>query len=459
MIIKQKSLIHILKGVKLLNGAFAGALLIAFGLFLFHYTKADRVQTLNLSTLNKREAPAAPRFDNDQIGKGALALCPEIQSFPFPDLSGEILFLAKNTRPDTPLYEIKLQVGLKGNEKSLKLTPGQTVYLAYDQEHLNFSKEITPLWIKPKLDEKGEVWLEMGIELYGEEGEKLLDEMREFKVSQKWKTKKVEEISNPQLTKGCEALKGGKWWGPDKLYETYGGKEFQKYNGCERFEIEIENGREILFIHEGDTFIWKEGKWIPTVETKGYSMAKILAISPYKIEWQVWDKEGMESASLTFNRERPPGIALRIEDVFSRMRRRTSSRISCRIDNRAKILKEGDWLIHTPTGWHTIKNYYEVEALLSLDIIGELFIFDGLEKIDGKEIFCGTLFDPMRTQKQHIRLPMTQNKSGEHSPPIINAFSTKIGPLNQEEPSATKAENKQTQKFELLEDCGIFGED
>lgn len=427
--------------------------------FFFCSSKESEDQTLNVSALKKKKEPPPSRFDPNLIGKGALALSSEIQSFPFPDLSGEVLFLAKNTRPDASLYEIKLQIGLKGSEKSLKINPEQTLYLAYDQEHLNFSKEVTPLWIKPKLDENGGDWLQMGIQLSNEEGEKLLNEVREFKVTQKWKTKKLEEVLDPQLKRGGEVLKQGKWWGPDKLFERYGGEEFEKYKGRERLEIQKDKGKKILFINEGDTFIWKDGEWAPSLETKGFPIGQVIAVSPYKIEWQVWDIGGLESVLISFNKERSSVISMRFEDIFSRLRRRTSSRVSCRIDNRATILKEGDWLVHTPTGWHTLKNYYEVEALLCFDTMGDLFIFDGLEKAEGKEVFCGTLFNPMRTEQHFVRLPMTQIKSGEHSPPIKNTFSTKIGPLANEEPSTGPSpRNNFTQKLEPIEEYDIFSE-
>ena len=92
MIIKQKSLNHIFKSIKLLNRAFAAGLFIIIAVFFFHFPKADEAQTLNLSSLNIKEGPQVSQFDNDQIGKGVLALRSEIQSFPFPDLSGEVLF-------------------------------------------------------------------------------------------------------------------------------------------------------------------------------------------------------------------------------------------------------------------------------------------------------------------------------------------------------------------------------
>ena len=92
-------------------------------------------------------------------------------------------------------------------------------------------------------------------------------------------------------------------------------------------------------------------------------------------------------------------------------------------------------------------------------MVGELFVFDGLEKVDGKEVFCGTLFNPMRTQEQSVRLPMTQNKGGEHSPPIKSAFSSKIGSPAPEEPSTAKGQSKRSHKLEAIEELDIFGED
>lgn len=292
-------------------------LLIVVIFFFFHLPKVREDDALNISSLNKEEEPLPPKFDHHLLEKGALALSSEIQNFPFPDLSGEVIFLAKNTRPDATLYEIKLHIGLKGSEKTLRVSPGQTVYLTYDQERLNFSKEITPLWIKPCLDESGELWLQMGIHLKDAQGGKVLQEMREFQIKQNWKTKKIKEAVDPQLKTAGDTLKNGKWWAPDKLFEKYGGQEFLQYNGCERLELLLDKGRQILFLNEGETFIWKEGEWIPSVETKGFPMGKVISVTPYKVEWQLWDRGGMESVTLTFNKEKSSVISMRIEDVFT----------------------------------------------------------------------------------------------------------------------------------------------
>ncbi|MDN3508875.1 MAG: hypothetical protein P0S93_02450, partial [Candidatus Neptunochlamydia sp.] len=456
---KQRSLIYILERIKKLNRTLVVLILIVTFLFFFHFSKENENKPLNISVLNKKNEPTPLRFDHQLIGEGALSLSREIQSFPFPNLSREVLFLGKNTRPDATGHELKLHIGLKGTEHSARINPRQTLYLAYEEKHLNFSKEVTPLWIKPHFDENGEIWLQMGIRFINDQGEKLLDEMREFQIKQKWKTKEIEEVVDPDLQMAANALKGGKWWGPDKLFGRYGGEEFQKFKGQERIELFSDQGREILFINHGDTFIWKGDKWIPSIETKGFPMGKVVATSPYKVEWQLWDKGGMESVLLTFNKEKSSEISLRIEDVFTKLRKRISSRVSCRIDNRRAILKEGDWLVHTATGWHTIKNYYEIEALLNLDVQGDLFIFDGLEKKEGQEVLCGTLFNPMRTKQHLVRLPIAQTKNGEHSPSKTNTFSTKIGPLATGKPvMGTPQRNNPNQKLEPIEECDIFSE-
>ena len=223
--------------------------------------------------------------------------------------------------------------------------------------------------------------------------------------------------------------------------------------------MENEHGKEFLFFKEDETYVWKDEKWVKSDQTKGYSVAKVISMSPYKLEWQFWDSEGLESVTLTFAREKAQSVSLRIEDVFTRLRKRTSSRISCRVDNRAKILREGDWLVHTSSGWHTIKHYYEVEALLNLDILGDLFIFDGIQVVDGKEIFAGSLFNPMRTEVKSVRLPLSHIKENEHSAHTKNSLSTKISALAHDENDSSIQRGRQSKKFEEIEDLELIDDD
>ncbi|MBF5059274.1 hypothetical protein [Candidatus Neptunochlamydia vexilliferae] len=382
----------------MLNKVLLAALIAVGAIFALYFALPAEDEPLKM--VPKKEEKRVHSFDYEVIGKGPLALRNEIQSFPFPDLSGEIAIVAQTSRPDIPSSETRFLLGLQGEE--VEVASGQNLYLSYSGKELGFSKEVTPLWVQPKVDEEGETWLEMGVELVSKEGEKLLDETRSFKVDVQ---ETFKEVGTEEIIEAVEQLKEAKWWGPDRLYSQYGGEDYEPYKECERLEVE---GKKILFASEGKTFVWRSGMWEESEETRGFVMARVEEISPYKMEVALWDKSGLESVLLTFKRERPSRMSLRVEELFTRIRQRTTSRISCRIDNRAVILKTGDWVIHKPNGWHIVKTASEVEAILNFEMEGELFVFDGLEKVDDKQIFCGALFNPMRTTSQSIKLPMTQ---------------------------------------------------
>ena len=407
---------------------------------------------------------SSPRFDYSKIGEGALALKSEIQNFPFPNLSGEVLFLGKNTRPDATFYDVSLHMGLKGCDKTLTVAPGQKLYLSYVEQHLYFAKETTPLWIKPYLNEKGEAWLEMGLRLASESGEVLLDEIRAFEIESSLKRDLARTVKDSLLTEGLEEMKKAKWWAPDRLFEAYGGEDYGKLVGMERLAFEQQEGPYFLYVKEGDSFIWKDGRWQVSRVTNQYPMARLTVASPYKMEWELWDKTGLEWVNVVHSREKVEGIPFRVEEIFTRMRQRTTSRISCRVDNKAAILKKGDWLIHLPTGWHVLKSLNEVETILNFKVKGELFVFDGLEKVEGKPIFCGTLFDQMRSQMQRVRLPFAQAKTSEHSPPIKKVISTKIRPATPDEQPVQKQRlkrprQKSRKRMQPIDDYGISGEE
>lgn len=366
------------------------------------------------------------------------------------------MFLGKNTRPDVSLYDVKLLMGLKGSDKSLQIAPGQKLYLSYSDKHLNFAKDSTPLWIKPYLNEKGETWLEMGAKLASESGEVLLDEVRSYEIEASLSKGLDDTIKDPVLAAGWEEMKKGKWWAPDKLFEGYGGADYSALVGSER--LEFEEGY-FLYVKEGDTFTWKDGKWQKSNETKGHPIARLSNLSPYKMDWELWDTSGLEKVKVSQMKEKVSGISLRVEEIFTRMRQRTSSRVSCQVDNKAVILKKGDWLIHTSAGWFILRSLKEVETVLDFKVKGELFVFDGLEKVDGKAVFCGTLFDTMRTQMQPVRLPVIQPKNTEHSPPTKKSISTKIRPATSEEQTTSKKKckrphQKTRQRKEPIDDYG-----
>ncbi|MCB1107132.1 MAG: hypothetical protein KDK76_03450 [Chlamydiia bacterium] len=448
MIAKIRSLIHIHNSINLLNKILSLFLAISLSLFLISYLSELKAEGVIPQPIKKASSHPLPLADYEKIGTGPLAVDSGIQSFPFPDLSREVLFLSISSRPDISEGASEILIGLKGNPKRMKVSPDTMLYLTYDENHLTFSEGPTPLWIKPKLGS-----LEMGMDLISENGELLLSERREQQVKIEGKPLKKEEVSDLGLIAAIQALEGARWWSPDRLFDQYAGAVYQKYKGLERLEI---LGKRILFSEEGKWFIWRDGEWEEGDKTERYPLAIIKEITPYKMDWQLWDASGLETVVLSFHRHHPQPLSIRPEDIFTRLRQRTTSRVSCRIDNHATILKVGDWLFRTESGWHTIKSSSEVDAIVKFKAFGELFIFDKLEKVDGKEVFCGSLFDQMRTELLAVRLPITQMKTLEHSHPAKKGGPSKAHPSTSSEGGNIRSNRKMSHKRLPKEEHEIF---
>ena len=250
MIARHRTLIYIQNWLRNLNIVLlsSAVALCAFFLYLLLAPLEENSLTFTDSIPTKKQDVK----NYDAIGAGALALRKEIQNFPVPDLSREVEIKAMTSRPDQSLYDLKLIIELKGGDR-LKTPLGRTLYLSYSEGTLKFSREVTPLWIKPYSIEGERVQFEMGISLNSEESGVLLEQKGAFSSGIGGKVLEVGEIQDPSLASGANELRSGKWWPPDRLFEEYGGEEYQEYKGLERLKL-VE---EVLFIREGDLFVWK----------------------------------------------------------------------------------------------------------------------------------------------------------------------------------------------------------
>src|SRR3990167_1313131 len=380
---------------------------------------------------------------------GPFAISSKLKSFPLPDFQKEIQFIHKSSRPDVSLDERILQIGLKKSKETINIISGQKAFLSYAADKgLKQSDEVTPLWIKPFITKEGQIMLELGLRLFGSNREKILDEKRDIAVDlfvEKDGRGINSTESHPQFGQAVSELQACKWLGKDYLFGAYGGEEYAKLGIHEHLECTDSFGNQVLYVKEGDTLIWEEGKWKTAAlgeETKNHYLAYLKTVSSNKMDWQVWDEVGLECRVVSLQREKTENLPLSVQEFLTGLRHRTSQRVSCRINNKATILKKGDWVHHTSSGWHIVKSLKEIEDILQFRVRGELFIFDGIEKKSGKSIFLGTLFSPMRTQMQNLKIPMSDQKKKTHSSPSKKGVSSKIQATSVDEDSSQdKLEN------------------
>ena len=77
------------------------------------------------------------------------------------------------------------------------------------------------------------------------------------------------------------------------------------------------------------------------------------------------------------------------------------------------LLKVGDWVLKTKRGWKRLKKSDEIDAYLNHHLVGDLFIFDALERKGGRVVLKGHFFNEMRTQKQKITVPIVSEKKAK----------------------------------------------
>lgn len=334
------------------------------------------------------------------IGEGPLklkcaAFCPLVMK-----LKEEVMILAQNTRPDVNQNQVELLVQLKtANEKQITLS-GALLYLKEENDQLHFSSSPTDFWIRPLFVEDG------GLRL---EAEKMGEKTHWVAHASEELGKKIrEKLLEKEVLSFTDVLKNAKFWGLDALVQHYAGKEHQELIG--KYKLIV--GDHAFFVSEGDLLVWQDGAWLLTKQGIPLEpLAQVRAVSSKGIELDVWDGSGFQMLQVKLNSNTSSKLLHSQNDQMpTAIRLRTSSQVACTLGKRRLILKEGDWLIKTKTGWRKLKSSNEIDDCLFHKIKGDLFIFDRLEKLPGKTLLHAHLFDEMRTQVQTLTIPVAAEK-------------------------------------------------
>ena len=197
----------------------------------------------------------------------------------------------------------------------------------------------------------------------------------------------------------------------------YAGPSFDQVKNKLRFEL----GNELIFASIGDVFVWNEKRWqVPKAPTGDFILAEVVDMSATQIEWLVWAVGGLDQARLKVSVQQPPQVTVNMEEVFSRLRMRNLKSVSCHIGQSSRLLRKGDWLEQSEGHWKHLRRLEEIDACIAGNHGKELFVCDGLEKLEDKWMLKGHVFDAKRTQAFPVCLPMhgpkkpTSNRSPIH---------------------------------------------
>ncbi len=386
------------------------AVFLGLSLFYFVYRwNSNGFETQGSMSLHKG---GKALFPYETIGSGALALHPRYAFGWVSRLAEELALIAYNSRPDIDPAQVKILVSLKNGKEQLTLPNGRSLYLKESEKGkgLLSSEVATALWIKPILLDNGAVLVEAGRKLVSKEG-KEGEEKGQFIISQQGG---VPASYNPGKQEYVSQLKAARGFTHDLLIQKYGGREYSPWKDKSVLELSSGSSTYGFFVTPGDYMIYDEGEW-RVAHREGLKndcpIAYIRAISGKSIDIEMWDEMGFCPLQLNVEMDRQARLQLKAEAMPSKVRLRSGTQVSCALGKRRVIIRQGDWLLKTQTGWRNLRRNEEIELYLNHRLKGELLIFDGIEQEQGCPVMKGNLFDETRTQVTPFALPIDSDKS------------------------------------------------
>ena len=275
----------------------------------------------------------------DKVGSGLFPLPESFELFRFVDLDKEISFLGINSRPDAVDFESDVYILFKQGGKMENVARGQKLFLAFTKEgRLKLQKDTTPLWMQLKEVQKESISVVLGARLKKESNDKVFEETQE--VILKARGEPLLTIS-PEFKELREVLSSAKWWGLDQLFQAYGGETFEEFKDLERIECMVGENHLNLHAKIGDLFYWEKGLFLKNNQkSKKTSLpAFFLRFVHFDtMEWELWDETGLKKVVLSKKKERPQPLGLQLEKIFTRVRLRTTSSISCHAQRGKQLL-------------------------------------------------------------------------------------------------------------------------
>ncbi len=386
-------------------------LLFAVFTFISLYQAKESVGRSDLVGFSKGKV-----FALEKIGQGALSLRSSKRAAILPDMSQEVVLLAKNVRPDLKSKEISFLFSLRSSRSEQRIKNGEVVFLSCDPQAggspvYRFSEKKTPLWIKPSFLDRNKVLVEVGLFLPSKDSEGFLEEKAQFFLQEE----PFKNSGKFQGEKWISSLEKARLWGFDVLLPKYNPRISQKF----KVEIPGSKGTVFCFMQPGDFLVWNGDAWIPIEDgTKagGRPLAQVKSMSPRGLEFEVWNEEGFYPQEIKLDMHSSPRMgSLKPDQIPQSVRARTAHQVSCCFAKRRYLLKPGDWVLKTSRGWKVLKRSLDIEEYLLHKIRGELCVFDSLVREQGKLIMKGYWVDEMRTQTQPFSIAVEGDRTFQKS--------------------------------------------
>lgn len=404
--------------------------LVAAGLLLlggyFHFIRPAEIPPISVA---KEKLPppkgafVQPAETYQKIGTPAIKLHTAPITPKLPDLRKVLVYYGKNGRPDAKPEVTQMHFSFMGNKTPSSVLPGGKLYLHYDRSltppQYVFSKnnQETCLWIEPFFQDGGGALVK--VTMCGEKDDIVREpaEYAQFMLPEKellriggtpW------EIGKYRVDGTLLARLKARWYGVDKFLERHGGKEYQDVMGKQRIDLGEKDDIYSIYVGLGDVLIWQNDRWKvvqPGEASLGKPLLIVKKIDDRLMNFELWDIEGKGKIQLNLLKSTEAWTPQNLQQNFKFVGARTRSQFVFEIDKERVFLSPQDWLLQTEEGWKKLMTAEEIDEYVDRKKTGSLFVFDGVVKIDNRQVLSGVIFSPSRSDSSIIEIPMQQGVS------------------------------------------------
>lgn len=406
-------------GIVILAGFF---FLLAGIITLFRPSKIDPEIPVKENRSLPKHGFQQPEKSYKQLNQELLLLHTAPPSAQLPNLKNIISYFGKNTRPDAKQDQPMIHLNLSNSKNFIGVLPKQKIYLSYDRTSTppkyvsSPNNAPTPLWIEAEAS-SGQVTI--NVFMIDEHGNVIRKPKAnsQFTLPEKEYSRyggNVWEMGSWRVDGTLLARQKAHWNGPDLFLEHHGGKEYAFAKGKQR--IDFGEGEDIysIFIGENDCVIWKDNRWqeISTKEdTSPYPLMCTKKIDTRLINFDLWDVEGRGKIVLNLLKSMEPPFSKTIQQTLKFIGARTLTKFLFEANDQRFLLRPHDWLIYKDGKWELLNDPTMIKRYVNRQLIGPMFVFDGVARKDDRQILKGMLYNPSRTEAVEIDIPLVPSGS------------------------------------------------
>jgi hypothetical protein len=409
-----------------INLGLAGVILLlivlAFFFKVMRPSSIDVIEKASEKPILPKGAFTLPLENYEAIGPKFLSLKFSPMALQVPDLKRYLIYYGKNDRPDADLANLKLNFGFNGVKGTVSAKVKEPIYLMYDKNDpkvkYKFSPDnaVTTLWFEASGGTSEAI---VSASMRNEAGEVVHEPITnaEFTLKERPPLRSDADdrrIGDFKVDGTLLSRQGAKWYGIDKFMERHGGEEYKDTAQKQRIDFGTDDNSYSVYVGPDSYLAWVNGRWRemkPGKDSVKYPLLGINKIEDRIMKLDFWDVDGQAKISLNLIKSMEAWIPQSIQKEFSFIGARTRSQFLFEINKERMTLSPLDWILRTEKGWKKLTTVQDIDDYVERKITGPLFVFDGVEKRDGKQVLLGTLFNKTRTEIKSIEVPMQQGAS------------------------------------------------